>query len=390
MNSNFGIYVHIPFCIQRCTYCDFATYSKDQIAANDQYVEILCTEIEKRQNLYTEKQVDTIYFGGGTPSLLHPYQIDKILRQIKIVSAPWAKDIEITMEVNPATLNQDKLESFLEAGINRMSIGCQTFDDQALSDCNREHNSNDTVQTIELVKKYLPNYSLDLLFSLPKQGLKKLESDVNRILSFSPPHVSAYCLTVPEKHPMNKGRCSEEEQLAMFDHIYSEFEKQGLHAYEISNFAKEGFHSKHNTLYWTDSNYWGVGLSAHSYQKEPHWGNRFWNPSSYDGYLKQIKSLDEQVALEHSFPNTQRESLSVEESLTDFCHTHLRLSQGLNVDLVRHKFGDAWSLKVQKKINKLISQELLEKTGPVAKLSKKGIYISNLVFSEFLFTVGSS
>ncbi len=267
-----------------------------------------------------------------------------------------------------------------------MSIGCQTFDDEALKDCNREHDSNDTVKTIELVSDHLENFSLDLLFSLPKQGLKPLEKDVEKILSFDPPHVSAYCLTVPDKHPMNQGRSSEEEQLQMFDLIHESFKGNSLLSYEISNFAKPGFESVHNNLYWLDQNYWGVGLSAHSYKKEPDWGYRFWNPSSYKAYMSHIDSLERSKDLEVSFPTEQREKLSLHESLTDFCHTHLRLTVGLSLASLRQKYGEGLTALVIERAKGLESKGLLKLSQNSAKLTRQGLFLSNQVFAELLFS----
>ncbi len=386
MTPSFGIYVHIPFCIQRCTYCDFATYAKDQIAANDQYIETLCQEIEKRAPIFETKELHSLYFGGGTPSLLTPAQIDKIISTIQKLNLSWHPKIEVTMEVNPATLDKNKLLSFKASGINRMSIGCQTFDDQALKDCNREHDSKDTVKTIELVSDHLENFSLDLLFSLPKQRLKPLEKDVERILSFDPPHVSAYCLTVPDKHPMNQGRCSEEEQLQMFDLIHESFREKNLLSYEISNFAKPGFESVHNNLYWLDQNFWGVGLSAHSYKKDPDWGYRFWNPSSYKAYMSHVASLEISTDLESSFPSDQREKLSLHESITDYCHTHLRLTEGLPVASLRQKYGENLTALVIERAKGLESKGLLKLSENSAKLTRQGLFLSNQVFAELLFS----
>lgn len=381
----FGIYVHIPFCIQRCSYCDFATYSQDQISPNQEYVEALLLEAQKRRNIFSQTKLDTLYFGGGTPSLLEPVQIKQIIDGIYDLGFEFSSDIEITLEVNPATLNEEKCIDLKKAGVNRLSIGCQSFDDQFLKICNREHNTQDTLNTVFLAQKYFDNYSLDLLFSLPKQGLGQLESDLKQISQLNPPHVSAYCLTLPEQHPMNSGRCSDSEQVKMFELIHNSLEKLELEQYEISNFAKSGFQSQHNNLYWTDANYWGIGLSAHSY-KNDQWGIRFWNPSTYQGYMKMVQELSETSLISSSFSEKNYETLAKHESLTDFCHTHLRLQKGLPLALVHQKFGNSAANCTQKRLQSLSEKNLLINEQDQWRLSDQGLLLSNLVFSELLFS----
>ncbi len=380
-----GIYIHIPFCLQRCTYCDFATYSKDQIQANQNYVDTLLLEAENRRNLFSQKKIQTIYFGGGTPSLLEPAQIEQIISCFRKLDFTFEEDIEITLEVNPATLNPQKCLGLRQAGVNRLSVGCQSFNDEFLKACHREHNSEDSLNTLSLIQKHFDNYSLDLLFSLPEQNLAHLAADLKIIAQISPPHVSAYCLTVPAKHPMNKGRASEEVQVEMFNLVHSELLGAGLLQYEISNYSKPGLESRHNNLYWTDQSYWGLGLSAHSYQRNPSWGCRFWNPSTYEKYMEQVAQL-KPCSLEESFPSSQIERLSFHESLTDFCHTHLRLMTGLNKTSLRQKFGDYAFLLVENRLSSLVKKNLLKKTQGTWTLTPEGILLSNLVFSELLLT----
>lgn len=387
-NDLFGIYIHIPFCIQRCSYCDFATYSKDQIQANQQYVDSLLIEADRRRGLFQNKELQTIYFGGGTPSLLTGQQIDQILSHLKSLNFTLADDIEITIEVNPATLDDDKCQLFKDAGVNRLSIGCQTFNDPHLKACKREHNSADTMRTIELTQKYFDNFSLDLLFSLPQQKLSDVENDLRIIRDIDPPHVSGYCLTLPTEHPMNKGRGSDDEQIEMFQKIFTTLDEIGLKRYEISNFAKPGFESKHNLLYWTDQNFWGLGLSAHSYKKDSSWGSRFWNPSSYKAYMDQIENLSAHEKIESSFAQGLYEMLSPHESLTDFCHTHLRLTDGLNRKKLRQKFGNEAEKAVEKKLEKPVQTELVTCNTDSWKLTERGVLLSNRVFSEILFSKG--
>ncbi len=382
----FGAYVHIPFCIQRCHYCDFATYSKDQIQANDEYVDHVCREIRLRRPLFSERYLDTLYFGGGTPSLLTPEQLNQIVQAFRAEGLTIDPNTEVTIEVNPATLDAEKCEQFKEIGINRISIGCQSFNDQYLQACNREHTADQTRETIRLVKKHFDNFSLDLLFSLPQQELKQLAADLKEVVDFAPPHVSAYCLTLPSHHPMNQGRCSEDEQIEMFELVIAGLRSIGLERYELSNFSSPGFHSKHNNLYWTDQNYWGLGLSAHSFRKTADASYRFWNTKSYSAYMQQMDRLEEAKSIETSFASSQWERLGLHEAMTDFCHTHLRLAQGLNQQSVRHKFGD-WAPKlVQDKLQDSQKKGLILPTPLGFRLTERGFLLSNLVFSDLLIS----
>ena len=387
MNESLGVYIHIPFCIQRCHYCDFATYAKDQISPNQDYVETICQEIKKRKQLFPQKTLSTIYFGGGTPSLLSGDQIAQIISQFHKEGFLFQDDIEITLEVNPATLTEVKITKYKKAGVNRISIGCQSFNDEYLKNCNREHNSKDTFNTIKLVSENFDNYSLDLLFSLPYQNLETLQKDIEILCDLNPPHISAYCLTVPDKHPMNQNRCSEDDQRKMFYQIQGAFNDIGLDRYEISNFAKPGFESRHNNLYWEDKSYWGIGLSAHSYFKEKDWGYRFWNASTYDKYISDIESLMEKSEISDSFNSGQWEKLSLEESLSDYCHTHLRLKKGLSIEELRQKYGQEWALQALERLIELEKRFWVQDLGNNHwNLTEQGVLVSNQVFAEMLFS----
>lgn len=381
--ENLGIYIHIPFCLQRCLYCDFATYSQDQIRANQKYVDTLLIEATLRRHLWHQTKLQTIYFGGGTPSLLEAEQIAQILSHLKSLDLEWLDTIEITLEVNPATLTADKCQSMKQAGVNRISLGCQSFNDLFLKNCNREHNAQDSLNTIELIQKYYDNYSLDLLFALPHQSTPELLADLKVIKELNPPHVSAYCLTVPDKHPMAKNRPADEEQTQMFHWVKSELSEIGLHQYEISNFARPGYESRHNNLYWTDQSYWGLGLSAHSYQKEPDWGKRFWNASNYDTYMEQVSHL---ALSQGAFPKSQQEELKLYESLSDYCHTHLRLLRGLNTRHLSEKFGSSATTAVLDRLSSLSQTGWLKKHNDSWSLTELGVLVSNRIFAELLFT----
>ena len=318
--------------------------------------------------------------------MLSSSQIHQILTKVVNVGFRFKKNTEISLEVNPGTLLSKKCRELKDIGINRISIGCQSFRDSHLKACNREHSVQQTLDTIDLVKQHFENYSLDLLFALPGQSLSHLKEDLEVLKTLDPPHISAYCLTLKKEHPMNRNRCSEEKQVEMFSMVFHFLQKMGLEHYEISNFAKPGFQSQHNLLYWTDQDYWGLGLGAHSYKKDPDFGFRFWNKRSYQDYMKQVNCLKAQDLVERSFPKDQREKLKMHESLTDFCYSGLRLRRGVCEISVRQKFGQQAERAFLEKTGRQIRFKNLEKKEGFYRLSQKGILMSNLVFSDFLFS----
>lgn len=382
----FGIYIHIPYCIQRCPYCDFATYEKEKIPSFNSYVELLLEEIKQKSSAIPYKQVSTLFFGGGTPSLFDAELIKKIFVGLKEQGFFFSNPAEITIEINPATLDPKKIEGYLELGINRFSVGAQTFQDRLLKKIGRKHSVLETVETINLLKKYKTNYSLDLLFALPNQTLDELNDDLDKMIQLSPHHISAYYLTIPESNPLSLGRPLEAKQLQMFESVYEKLTKSGLLQYELSNFAVPGYESKHNLLYWTDESYWGIGLSAHSYING-NWGLRFWNPKGYSEYEQLIKrnwGLNFSSPVKNLSKNSY-ELLKKYESLTDFCHTSLRLSRGLSVFALQKKFGSSILNPVFKELKKLQHESLVENRAEHYYLSKTGKLISNKVFERLTF-----
>lgn len=378
--ENFGVYVHIPYCLQRCTYCDFATYVHTEIIPSHKYVELLKQEISQRKNLFSPRPLNTVYFGGGTPSLIPAEQITSILTALRQQDFTTSSSTEISIEINPATVDERKLNHYLEHGINRFSVGAQTFSDRLLKMVHREHNSQQTLDTLKLLESYKLNYSFDILFALPTQTQAELEYDLAIAQDLTMTHVSPYCLTVPEGHPLSKNRPLDVEQIEMFNTIHQSLLRKGFHRYEISNYAKAGFESKHNLLYWTDQPYWGLGLSAHSYSKIDSWGTRFWNASNINLYEKEILA-----GSPLKFDNSNSESLNLYQSLTDFCYTSLRLDRGLSAFSVKNKFGDLALQKIAQIATPLIEQNLLRKTDSHWSLTDTGIVISNQIFEKFTF-----
>lgn len=384
MSKSFGIYVHIPYCLQRCTYCDFATYVHTEIMNPALYVELIKKEIPLRKKYFgfsSEQEIflDTVYFGGGTPSLIDSQLIVDLILELNKQGLRTRPETEITIEINPATIDERKLEHYLNHGINRFSVGAQSFHDRLLKMVHREHNAHQTLQTLALLKKYNLNFSFDLLFALPTQTLDELKYDVEKAVEIGSSHISPYCLTVPEGHPLSKNRPLDDEQLEMFNIIHENLKKHGFSRYEISNYSKKGYESKHNNLYWNDSEYWGLGLSAHSYSKKSPWGSRFWNPSNIKTYELQI-----QQDL-FNLPDSQIEHLLQHQSLTDFCHTSLRVQSGLSLNAVEQKFNLTCANKVKFLAEPLVERGLLVLQNNAYSLTDHGVMISNQVFEKFTF-----
>ena len=376
--SSLGVYIHIPYCLQRCTYCDFATYVHTEIRPPQEYVSLVKKEIHNKENLFRPKELTTIYFGGGTPSLIDANLIVELINELRNCGYTTGPHTEITIEINPATVDEKKLEVYLKAGVNRFSVGAQSFSDRLLKMVHREHNAQQTKDTLSLLRKYNLNFSFDLLFALPTQTLDELKYDVDVAVELGSKHISPYCLTVPEGHPLSKNRPLEDEQIEMFRIIHGALSRQGQNRYEISNYSQPGFESKHNLLYWTDEEYWGLGLSAHSYSKASDWGSRFWNLNSIDLYAKQVEANT-------ALPDNQIEILEKHQALTDFSHTSLRLSEGLSVKKIVNKFGANALDIITETARPLLKHDLLSFQNNHYVLTEKGLLISNQVFEKFTY-----
>jgi oxygen-independent coproporphyrinogen-3 oxidase len=396
---SFGVYIHIPYCLQRCTYCDFATYEQSQILPPADYIQLVLEEMSQKLAVFEGQTIDTVYFGGGTPSLIPAEFIIDLLLGLEKHGLRIRPDSEKTIEINPATLDHKKMDLYLKSGINRFSVGAQSFDDGLLRMVHREHNAKQTRETLEFLKDYRVNYSLDLLFALPYQTLNMLRSDLDEVLYFNPPHVSPYCLTVPEGHVLTKNRPLEESQLEMFDLISRTLQAAGFSRYEISNFSKPGFESHHNSLYWDDSEYLGLGLSAHSYfnksEQFGEWGTRLWNPSSIGAYEKQIRSRQGQrfQSILPAIEPAQFEKLEAHMALTDFCHISLRTQNGLFWSKLHEKFGLRIAKLTAPALNELVERgwlyvAALPNSDRKWALTEEGLVLSNQVFSALTYLRG--
>lgn len=376
-----GIYVHIPFCVKKCSYCDFKSY-EGKILMAPEYIKALKEEIKEKAKELQEKEVvkiKTIYIGGGTPSYLKQEQIVEVLEWIKekFFIKEGQEDIEITIEINPgSSITKEKLEAYKGVGINRISIGLQTTDNDILVNIGRIHRYNSFLQTYELTRKVgFDNINVDLMIGLPGQTLEILEDSLNKVIALNPEHISAYSLILEEGTKMKKiyktnksqGLPTEEEEREMYWLVKQKLEEQGYKHYEISNFAKEGYESKHNMDCWKQKEYIGFGSAAHS-------------------YLNKVRSSNLDRIEEYIAGNkvTIHEEQTKEIQMKEYMMLGLRTLAGISINEFKNKFVENPIYVFRKELEKLVKEDLLEIEGDCIKLTKKGIDLANLVWEEFV------
>lgn len=318
-----GVYVHIPFCKKACTYCDFH-FSTTFEAYREELILALLKEIVSRKAYLQEEVVETIYFGGGTPSLLTQGELTRILVAIQ-ANFNCAPDMEVTLEANPDDIEQNMMTQWKTAGINRLSIGVQSFDDNDLKWMNRAHTSEESIRSIELAKQQGFLVTIDLIYGLPNVSNEEWKINLTKAVDLAPDHISAYCLTVEENTVLDvwtkKGkiaRVPEEQQADQFDVLLDFLENQGYEQYEISNFARNNKYAKHNTNYWRGKTYIGIGPSAHSFNGE----KRAWNVSNNQRYIK---------ALQSGASCLEEEVLTPQDRFNELLMTGLRTKWGVNL-----------------------------------------------------------
>lgn len=364
-----GIYLHIPFCKQACHYCDF--HFSTNLSAKDDMVNAILKELEMRKNELSNESIESIYFGGGTPSLLNAEQISALINQIDL-HFEMGLNPEITLEANPDDLSLNKLQELKKAGVNRLSIGIQTFDDVRLRAINRAHNSNEAKTCIILAREAgFENISADLIYALPPESLEYWEKDLHQMLAFDPDHISLYGLTVEEKTVLGnwsrKGKfqqVSEEMAADQYEMAIATLTAHGYEHYEVSNFGKPGKYSRHNTAYWEDKKYLGVGPGAHSYDGK----NRSFNISHNTKYIKRIS--------EGVLPLTV-EQLTDQERMNDYIFTHLRTRNGLKYETFKSKFDRDFATDFDLEINQLIKADLAKQLENTFSLTSKGLMVAD-------------
>ncbi len=369
------IYIHIPFCRAKCKYCAFNSI----VAENnliEKYVSALCIEIEKNSSFEKKEKISTIYIGGGTPSILKINQFAKIFDTLN-KNFNLSECNEITVEVNPGTVNEFFLRELKNLRVNRLSIGVQSFDNNVLKTIGRIHNSNEAIEIVNAAKNIFENVSIDLMYELPNQNLKILCSTIETAIKLNPKHISIYELEIEEGTEFFRRReelnlPNDDEGEEMYNLITNELPKHGFNRYEISNFAKRGFESRHNLGYWSDEKYFGLGAGAHSYNHSLRWSN----VKNVNEYIEKIFTNEEIKIVE--------EILTKEKSIEEFCFLSLRKSIGINKKLFRKKFGVEIEKIYSKKIDMLIRQELIKNSNEHIKLTERGMKYGNYVFAEFL------
>lgn len=374
-----GIYIHIPFCKRKCAYCDFVSFSNKQNLVNE-YVETLKKEINKCKINKEEYLVDTIYFGGGTPSYIDSKYIIDILEVIRN-RFNVSKDAEITIEVNPGTASEEKLNDYYKSGINRLSIGLQSADDKLLKTIGRVHSFSDFLETYSIAKKVgFTNINVDLMIGLPTQNLNDVKISIEKIVELSPKHISVYSLIVEEGTPIEE-KISKKElflpsetlERKMYWTVKEELEKNGYIHYEISNFAKQGYESKHNTACWNQEEYIGFGLAAHSYINNI----RYSNTEDIEEYIRCIKCDEYDYKTIHEVQDK-------EDKMKEYMLLALRKIEGVRISEFKKRFVDNPIYLYREELNKLVTQELIEIEEDNIKLTKKGIDLANLVWEEFV------
>ena len=369
-----GVYLHIPFCKSRCSYCDFATDVWRDGGAVERYVEALCGEIASFTK--ADIEADTIYFGGGTPSLLTPEQIGQIVGSVRekfSISDP----AEITMEMNPATVTADTLAAYRELGVNRASFGVQTFDDRDLKLLARGHDANDARVTFQMLRDAgFDNISFDLIAGLPGQTLDQWRRNLDEAVTLSPEHLSLYLLEIHEGTPLaeqvrSRRRPAPDDDVAaeMYETMIDTLAAAAYEQYEISNFTLPGFGSRHNTKYWRLDEVYGFGVSAHSFDGH----HRSANERDTAKYVAMIES---QVS-----PRVMREEVN---AASEYVFLGLRLEEGVDLREYEARFDQDLATTHASEIDDLISNELLARVDGSLRLTRKGKLFSNEVFSAFV------
>lgn len=378
-----GIYIHIPFCKQKCFYCDFASTAslqKNTINLYQQYIDALCKEITMYKKLFPAIRIDTIYFGGGTPSILPPNLIIQALQTIK-ENFSVSKQVEITLEANPGTVDKEKLRYLYENGINRLSFGVQVVQNELLKKIGRIHTIDDADNAINWAKKVgFKNINVDLMYGLPGQTIELLKQSVDWALNKKIQHISIYGLQIEENTVFGKleeqGKLilpTEEETERMYDYLTKVLPKNNYHRYEISNFALAGYESKHNLSYWQDKFYLGIGAGAHGYYGE----KRVENPFDLNLYIEKCNK--------NILPFINEEIVDKTAHIEEFCFLGLRMAKGIDKNLFKVKFELNIDEIYGKKIIELEDKGLIINTNTCICLTDKGMKFGNQVFSEFLW-----
>lgn len=375
-NNEIGIYVHIPFCKQKCYYCDFVSYcNKDDKI--EPYIKALIKEIEI-QNI--KSNINTIYIGGGTPSYIDSKYITAIINEIKKKNV--VENAEITIEVNPGTVTKEKLEEYKSVGINRISMGLQTTSNKLLKQIGRIHDYDEFLEAYNMTREVgFTNINVDLILGLPNQRIKDLKNSLDEVINLKPEHISVYSLIVEDETPIkaqiDNGILQlpdEETERNMYWYVKNTLELNGYKHYEISNFAKNGYESKHNMNCWNQDEYIGFGVSAHSYRDI----TRYSNTDNINEYIRNIKnnSLEKNRII--------HEVQKLEDTEKEFMLLGLRKIEGINISEFKERFGDNPIYLYRNELKKLSDENLIKVDEDSIRLTNKGIDLANIVWEEFV------
>lgn len=381
---NLELYLHIPFCVKKCNYCDFFSASGTPKEQAD-YVSAMIQEIQSYQELSGEYEVQAIFLGGGTPSLLTPEQIEKIFTTIYHIFSV-NENAEITMEMNPGTVDIEKLRAMKAAGVNRLSIGLQSAQNEELKMLGRIHTYEEFLETWKLTEQAgFKNRNIDLMSALPGQTMESYKDTLSKVLALEPEHISAYSLILEEgtvfydwyeKGKLDRGAWklpSEEEEYAMGELTIQRLAEAGMHRYEISNYAKSGKECRHNLGYWDRVEYLGIGAGSSSLIK----GERFDHIRDRKAYIEKIRN-GESILID-------REILSVESQMEEFMYLGLRKIEGVSRTDFQNYFGKNVDDVYGEILDKLEEEQLVEFSGDRIRLTHRGMDVSNCVLAEFLF-----
>lgn len=372
-----GIYIHVPFCKTRCIYCDF--FTRTDLKQKNPYVSALCKEAKLRTDYLGGEPLETIYFGGGTPSQLSIDDLKAILNTLRDTFEidPHA---EITLEANPDDLNTVYIAGLLKSGFNRLSMGVQSFDDAQLKFLNRRHSANKAIEAVKLAKNGgFDNISIDLMYGLPDLTLDVWQDTLDKAIDLDIQHISSYHLIYESGTKLyrllQKGEvrsADEEVSVDMFSLLISKLKDAGFTHYEISNFAKDKLFSRHNTSYWLDKKYLGLGPAAHSYNQI----NRCWNIASIPKYIEGIQN---------NTPNIEEEALDMQSRYNDFILTGMRTMWGINISSLKEKFGEKMLVYCEKNLRKHIESGHVILSDNHYRITSEGIFISDSIMSDLMY-----
>ena len=380
MNRDMELYIHVPFCVRKCYYCDFISYS-NKFEMQEEYIKKLIEEIEDNKDLLKNNEITTIYIGGGTPSSLKPELIKNVLDKIyELANIKNKEKVEITIEVNPGTVTKNNLQLYKNCGINRLSIGLQSTNDKLLKEIGRIHNYEQFLNTYNwAVEAGFCNINVDLMLGLPTQTISDLKESLEKIVNLkpAPKHVSVYSLIIEEgteiENKISEGELQlpeEADERNQYKYTKNYLELNGYKHYEISNFAKSGYESKHNINCWEQKQYVGFGIAAHSYIN----GCRYSNTCDLEEYLnKESKDI-----------KTIHEKQTLDDMKKEYMLLGLRKIDGVSISKFKEKFGENPTYLFRNELQKLVEEDLLVVDLDNIKLTNKGLDFANLVWEEFV------